>query len=209
MGGIIPKPRAIPQGKHWRQIRYLARAAVARRQGLAHNPAMDAPTASSSPAAPYPVAVIMERVRVGGRWAAERWEAKGVVQDVLPPGSGRRVIVDEDGLTQILFPGFTVRLQRAEAEGYYLNITSPLPKLFVLWRMRGDVAQPELLTVSYNEGTRWADSGENVDGVALPADWLPWLGQFIAEHYRPEPRRKPRYASSRDKGVASQREGVK
>ncbi|MBI3045767.1 MAG: DUF3305 domain-containing protein [Betaproteobacteria bacterium] len=158
--------------------------------------------------APYPIAVIMERVRLANRWATENWEAKGVVRDLLPPGSGEQVIVAEDGLTQILFSGFTVKLQRAEAEGYYLNVTSPQPKVFILWRLRDEIARPELLTVSYNEGTRWADSGENVDGVALPADWLPWIAEFAVEHYKPEPRKKPRYASSKDKGVASHRDGT-
>jgi hypothetical protein len=71
--------------------------------------------------------------------------------------------------------------------------------------MREEIARPELLTVSYNEGTRWADSGENVDGVALPADLIPWMAGYVTEHYQPEPRKKPRYASSKDKGVASRR----
>ena len=51
------------------------------------------------------------------------------------------------------------------------------------------------------------DAEETVDGVALPADFLPWISGFVAEHYRPEPPKKKRYASSRDKGVASRRDG--
>jgi hypothetical protein len=31
------------------------------------------------------------------------------------------------------------------------------------------------------------------------------MAGYVAEHYQPEPRKKPRYASSRDKGVASRR----
>ncbi len=147
----------------------------------------------------------MERERLANRWATEKWEAKGVVRDVDPPGGGARVIVNAEHTTQYLFPGMQLRLERAEAEGYYLNLTSPHPKLFVLWRMDGEIARPALLTVSYNEGTRWADSGENVDGVALPADLVPWIAEFASEHYKPEPRKKPRYASSKDKGVASRR----
>ena len=160
---------------------------------------------SATSACPYSVAVIMERVRLVNRWATEKWEAKGIVLDVPQQGNGERVIVDGETATQILFQPMKLKLERAEAEGYYLNITSPQPKLFVLWRMRDEIARPELLTVSYNEGTRWADSGENVDGVALPADLIPWMAEFAAEHYKPEPRKKPRYASSKDKGVASRR----
>jgi len=186
------------------EIKYLEVFAVAPCRPLAHNPRMAESTATAR-ATPYPLAIIMERVKLANRWATEKWEAKGAVRDVLPPGSTERVIVSGENATQILFPGMTLRLERAEAEGYYLNITSPRPKLFVLWRLREEIARPEFLTVSYNEGTRWADSGENVDGVALPAELLPWIAEFVAEHYQPEPRKKPRYASSKDKGVASRR----
>ena len=185
------------------QIKYLDELPVAPRQGLEHNHFMADMTTISI--CPYSVAVIMERLRLNNRWATEKWEAKGVVLDAPQQGSHERVIVDEENLTQVLFPSMKLKLERAEAEGYYLNITSPLPKVFVLWRMREEVARPELLTVSYNEGTRWADSGENVDGVALPADLIPWMAGYVAEHYQPEPRKKPRYASSKDKGVASRR----
>ena len=185
------------------EIKYLGAFPVAPLQCMAHNaPMSDATTTSNCP---YSVAVIMERVRLVNRWATEKWEAKGVVLDLQQEGSGERVIVDGETVTQVLFPAMKLRLERAEAEGYYLNITSPQPMVFVLWRMRDEVARPELLTVSYNEGTRWADSGENVDGVALPADLLPWMAEFAAEHYQPEPKKKPRYASSKDKGVASRR----
>jgi hypothetical protein len=147
----------------------------------------------------------MERVRLNNRWATEKWEAKGVVLDAQQQGSHERVIVDQENVTHVLFPPMKLKLERAEAEGYYLNITSPQPKLFVLWRMDDEIARPVFLSVSYNEGTRWADSGENVDGVALPADLIPWMAGYVAEHYQPEPRKKPRYASSKDKGVASRR----
>jgi hypothetical protein len=170
---------------------------------MAHNAAMSETTTTRI--CPYSVAVIMERVRLNNRWATEKWEAKGIVLDLDPQRSGERVIVDGEAVTQILFPVMKLRLERAEAEGYYLNMTSPLPKVFVLWRMRDEIARPELLTISYNEGTRWADSGENVDGVALPAELLPWMAEFVSEHYQPEPKKKTRYASSKDKGVASRR----
>jgi hypothetical protein len=163
--------------------------------------------ASRGRVAPYSIAIIMERVRLANRWATERWETKGVVRDVLPAGSAEQVIVSDEMATQILFPGHVLKLHPDEAEGYYYNITSPQPKLFVMWRLHGGVARPERVTASYHEGARWMDAEETVDGVALPADFLPWISEFVAEHYRPEPPKKKRYASSRDKGVASRRDG--
>jgi hypothetical protein len=166
---------------------------------------VDAPT--NPRAAPYPLAVIMERVRLADRWATEKWEAKGILPDTSPPGSAERIILDDGQTTQILFPGAILRLVAAEAEGYLLNLTSPQPKVFVLWRMDGEVARPERLTVSYHEGARWADSDETVDSVSLPEDLVSWIAEYAGANYRPEPEKKPRYASSKDKGVASRRGG--
>lgn len=200
-----PGPR---QGKHCLQIKYLEAFRVARWRRLAHNAAM-AENSGLSALAPYPIAVIMERVKLANRWATERWETKGVMRDVAPSaGGGGRVILSDESTTQMLFSGVALRLHVDEAEGYYLNITSPQPKVFVLWRMRDEVARPEFLTVSYHEGARWMDAEESVDGVALPPDLLPWIAEFVSEHYKPEPKKQRRYASSKDKGVASRRGGA-
>jgi hypothetical protein len=146
------------------------------------------------------VAVIMERITLTNRWATERWEASGVLCDDSSPGTPHRVLVQHDQGMQVLFPGLRIALQRDEAEGYYMNVTSPQPRVFVLWRMQEDLARPELLTVSYHEGARWMDSDEKVDGVPLPAELLPWIGEFVEQHYRPEAPKAKRYASSKDKG---------
>ena len=151
-------------------------------------------------AATYPIAVIMERIKLDNPWLPYRWEAKGVVRDIFPVGSSDRVIVRDERQLQILFPGLVVRLMREEAEGYYLNLTAPAPKVFVLWRLHDETARPEFVTVSYNEGTRWADSGESVDGVPLPPELQLWMGEFVEQHYQPEPAQPRRYASSKDKG---------
>ena len=149
----------------------------------------------------YAVAVIMERrALTGNRWQTEQWEAQGVVRDTTPAGSSEQVIVRGKDLTQILFPGHLIRLFRDEAEGYLFNITSPAPKVFVLWRMCDEVARPERVTVSYHEGARWMDSDERVDGVPLPAELLPWIRKFAEQHYKPEPKKQKRYASNKDKG---------
>lgn len=142
----------------------------------------------------------MERLALTGRWGGDSWSAKGVVCDGVAPGTPGRVLVRHDGLTQILFSGLEIVLSPREAEGYFLNISSPEPKIFVLWRMHDDIARPERLTVSYHEGARWMDSEEQVDCVPLPGELRPWLAQFAAENYKPEPKKPKRYASNKDKG---------
>lgn len=147
----------------------------------------------------WAAAVVMERTPLTNRWASEKWEAKSVVPD-LAPAAPPRVLLENAGHLQVLFSGLQIKLQRDEAEGYYMNITSPQPKVFVLWRMGETWAEPHFLSASYNEGARWLDSSENVDGVPLPVELVPWLAAYCAEHYRPEPPKKKKYASSKDKG---------
>ncbi|MBE0612930.1 MAG: DUF3305 domain-containing protein [Burkholderiales bacterium] len=147
----------------------------------------------------------MERTTGGDRWATERWQATGILRDLPAGETAQRAIYADDRSEQILFPGLALRLEPREAEGYYVNITSTRPKVFVMWRMDGEIARPEYVTASYLEGVGWVDSGENVDSVELPEDLLPHIAEFVTAHYRPEPKKEPRYASSKDKGVASRR----
>lgn len=147
----------------------------------------------------WAAAVVMERTPLNNRWVSEKWGAISVLPDI-DPAAPPRVLLDDGGRLQLLFSGLEIKLQRDEAEGYYMNITSPQPKVFVMWRMGEARAEPQFLTVSYNEGARWLDSSETVDGVPLPLELVPWLAQYCEEHYRPEPRKKAKYATNKDKG---------
>jgi hypothetical protein len=98
------------------------------------------------------------------------------------------------GAAQRLHPGFELVLHRDEAEGYYLNVSVPGARVFVLWRLEGDQGLPLDVTASYNEGGRWLDGGNSVEGVAMPAEVYAWVGEYVEQNYRPEPRKriKPR-----------------
>jgi hypothetical protein len=148
-------------------------------------------------AARIPVDVIMERVPLQHRWATERWQPAAVVPvDASFADRPACERLDDDGArVRWRCGGFDVELHPSEAEGYFLNLTSPDPKTFVLWRMFEDgdpPARPVIVTVSYNEAGRFLDAGEQVEGVALAEPIAALMRAFIATHYRPEPRRKVR-----------------
>ena len=149
------------------------------------------------PALRFPVAVIIERVPLVNRWASERWGVAGVEPGDDPPAPP--VKLDADGARERWrFAGHAIELHRSEAEGYFLNVSAPDPKVFVMWRAIEESPapdgepkiRPQLVTVSYNEAARLLDGGEQVDAVPLPPDIRDWMQPFIAEHYRPEPKRK-------------------
>jgi hypothetical protein len=107
------------------------------------------------------------------------------------PPHGRRCVSDPIALT----------LDRDEAEGYYLNLTSPQPSLFALMRLP-DVAsataahapegvpQAVAVTASYGEGARWMDGGMVVLRTPLPEPMLAWIAEFAQHHFQVEGKKK-------------------
>jgi hypothetical protein len=81
---------------------------------------------------------------------------------------------------------------RDEAEGYYLNLTTSQPYMFVMWRMEDDLAVPKIVTPSYHEAARMMDGGAQVDGVPLPEELASWLAAYVDANYRPEPKKRAR-----------------
>ena len=137
------------------------------------------------------VAVVMERTPLANqRWQSEKWEPIGVGPDFAEPGAPPRALVQNAARAQWLYPGFKVELFHDEAEGYYLNLSSHKPFVFVNWLEENGV--PKSVTVSYNEAARLLDAGERVDGVPMPLEWVPWLAEYVERNYRPEPKKRAR-----------------
>lgn len=139
----------------------------------------------------FPVAVIMEKSCLDNRWVSEKWEAIGVVPafDAAVDAPVRRLFGD-DQREQFLAGHFSLELFRDEVDNYHLNLTSPEPRVFVMWRLDEDFAKPMDVTVSYGEAARWLDSGEQCDGVPMPPEIADWLGDFVNTHYKPAVRKK-------------------
>jgi hypothetical protein len=136
------------------------------------------------------VAVIMQRRPTRNRWQSELWEPLGVLAGY--PAGAPQLLRDDGAAQQWLYPGFEVTLRRDECEGYWLNVSSPEPRVFVRWSVEEGHAVPEMLTLSYDEASRWMDGGAQVDAVAMAPELFAWLGQYVEDHYRPEPKKRVR-----------------
>src|SRR3972149_3153038 len=100
------------------------------------------------------VAVIMQRRAIDNRWQSEVWEPVGVLSDYAREDAPRQ-IVDAPGTAQWLYPNMELSLHRAEAEGYFHNVSTPAPNVFVLWRMEDERAVPHYVTGSYDGASPW------------------------------------------------------
>jgi hypothetical protein len=140
----------------------------------------------------FPIAVVMQRRPAQSRWADVVWEPFGVVPGYS--GTETKVLREQEGVLHRLHAGFKLELHRDETQGYYLNVSTKDPRVFVLWRMDEDQALPAHVTVSSDEAARWLDGGHSVDGVAMPAEIFAWVGEYVENNYRPEPKKriKPR-----------------
>ena len=150
------------------------------------------------------IAVIMRKKRTSSPWQPWQWQLEEVVRNEEAFGTEpRRLHRDDDG-ERWLHPGLRVELFRDEAEGYYLNVATPAPCWFVLWRMEEQptvseepIPRPVIATLSYHEAARWLDAQETVEQVLAPGEIVEWMRVFMEEHYVPEPKKRKRPESFR------------
>ena len=145
------------------------------------------------------VAVVMRRERIDNRWQAWRWILQDVVMHEPVFGTEPRRILAHEREEHWLHPGYTVELWRDDAEGYYLNATTPAPCWFVLWRMEESpsvdaepIARPEMVTLSYHDAGRWLDAQETVEQVPAPPEVVEWLRSYVDANYVVELKKRKR-----------------
>jgi hypothetical protein len=145
------------------------------------------------------IGVVMQRTPLNNRWQPYQWRPMEIVVDpILAEGAARCLLADPAD-TRWLFPGFDIKLFTDEAEGYFLNISSPAPCWFIMWRTGEidgtELTVPKFVTLSYNEAARLMDGGEQVETLPAPSEIVERLAAFVADHYKPEPKRKRRKPS--------------
>lgn len=148
------------------------------------------------------VAVVMRKERIEGamsRWQPWRWSLAEVIANQPGFGSSPTRLHTTDDEERWLHPGYTVTLHKDDAEGYYLNATTPAPGWFVLWRLEEEatvadepIARPLEVSLSYHDAGRWLDAQETVEQVPVSPEVVEWMQAFAQEHYVIEPKRRKR-----------------
>jgi len=140
------------------------------------------------------VAVIMERRPIASRWQTEAWSVFGVTVGSEPesgPAQFPRIIRDEEGVRQVMYGGYEVRLYRDECESYYHNLRSPVPGCYVIARPGADEEPvPFQVSLSFDEANAYLEGEDTVFTAPIPGELYRWTEQFVLAHYVPEKRAK-------------------
>ena len=140
--------------------------------------------------AELPLAVRMRWRPATGLWDRARWRPEEVSVDRAdgipdPVPDARMVKADSR-----LLGGVMLQLYPDENDGYFENWAAPEPKIFLLWRVENGEPSIVSASVSYSEGTRMLDSGDQADGILMPLEVHAWLGSYLLRHYEPPARGK-------------------
>ncbi|MDB5756937.1 MAG: hypothetical protein JWM30_226 [Burkholderia sp.] len=141
--------------------------------------------------AELPIAVLMQRQPAVSRWSEPRWMPMAVQVD-RADRQRAPVLVQHADADACLVSGVSLQLYPDENDGYFENWVAPEPKVFLLWRVEQDWPVLVGASASYGEGTRMLDSGDQADGIAMPADVHAWLGVYLRRHYEPPARGRDR-----------------
>jgi hypothetical protein len=153
--------------------------------------ASDAALSTIPAKAAWPVEVTFRKRAVQSRWADFQWEPASVAQSDAV-GELSCDVLQVNGETQWRWVGPAMDLHPSEGEGYWLNLTSDVPCLFVMWRMEEgeEIPRPVVVTASYNEAGRMLDAGDRVDRVPMPEAMQAALAEYTMKFYQPEVRKK-------------------
>ena len=143
-----------------------------------------------------PAAVVTAKRIVDNPWTSEIWVPVAVIERDGARDQAPILLESNAAGEQWLHLGFEVELNRTEAEGYYLNLTTEQPVAFVEWELTEKGADPKRVTLSYHEAARRLDGGAQVEAVAMPIERLPWVAAFTQQHLQvPEKKRRAAPAS--------------
>ena len=141
-----------------------------------------------------PVSVVLERtINPEAKWVLPQWKAFGVITGRHAQHDAQRVTIHDDGdSSRFLWGGLIVHLYRDGSEGYWYNLLSDRPYLFVVCDgEQGEMeVEPAFITANQDEATGYMEAERLVLSVPMPDDICRILERYVISHYQPETRRK-------------------
>jgi hypothetical protein len=141
-----------------------------------------------------PVSVVLERIiDTSKKWVLPQWSGYAVVTGKHIQHHQQCVLIHDDGMTcRYIWGGLIVHLYKDGGEGYWYNLLSDKPHLFVI--CEGDQGQmdvePAFITANQDEATGYMEADRLVLSVPMPEDICLILENYVVSHYLPREKKK-------------------
>lgn len=141
-----------------------------------------------------PISVILERrIDATKKWTFPSWHVFSIVIDEQVNAGDRRVTEHDGGTVRRYFwGGLKLNLYKDGSEGYWYNLLSQTPYLFVICDGEiGDMEiKPRYVTANQDEANGHLESDDLVLSIAMPASIRQMLEQYVVAHYKPVKKKK-------------------
>ena len=141
-----------------------------------------------------PVAVVLERfIDPGKKWSYPTWRVYSILTGSSIPAEGAESTTDVDPNTRhSIHTGYTLDLFKDGSEGYWYNLLSDQPYLFVVCEGEYGASElrPMVVTANQDEANGHLESEDVVLSTPMPAEITILLERYVIAHYQPEIKRK-------------------
>jgi hypothetical protein len=133
------------------------------------------------------VAAVMLQKASSHPWGSDLWSLVGLI-----PGLNVAQLSELEQQGRLHhWPDMTLTLHPLHCDAYYQNLMSGNPQVYVVSQsMEGEIPEPLLITMDYDEAASYMETGEQVFYTTLPLTLVTWVEAFVLEHYQPEKPKK-------------------
>lgn len=141
-----------------------------------------------------PVAVVLERtIDTSKKWVYPNWSIAAVIagEDIQRQKEGLTIQNNED-LVQSFHGGLLLELFKDGSEGYWYNLLSDKPYLFVICEGEQGAMEiePVFITANQDEATGHLESDDIVLSIQMPDEIRDLLEHYVVDHYQPVVKKK-------------------
>lgn len=136
-----------------------------------------------------PLGIVVERRRGVTAWADWSWRPVSVIPGAGPVEPPGRLLMEGEGWSHSHAATLTLELFRTDTEGYRLNLSQDPPRLWVVMRpggapgADGEELVPFTVTASAHEGEGYQVGTDVVETVAMPAEVIALVRDFVEQHH--------------------------
>ena len=138
--------------------------------------------------------VLEKRLQSVRGWRIPQWDLAAILPTDAAVGQSPVVVHREAELTRTLWPGLKLELFRDGCEGYWYNLTSGHPVLFVICDIdeSDGEAIPLLITASHDDAVAHMETDALVLSAPVPENIYPHIERYVVTQYVPARRKKRR-----------------